>query len=541
MYIGFLWIFRATELDGELPGYLIGPCFVELVSSHDGLNWVREEGERPPILPLGPPGSWDDSMVFTARAPVVEGDTMKLWYGGFDEVHGTALSKTRGSIGLATLRKDGFASLDAGPTTGTIMTKAIAETGGPLLVNYEANGGGSLKVEVLDVNSKVLSGYSQTDCVALTGNNLTQAVTWASHSELPVGMPLLRLRFLIQNASVYSFMAGESASIPQLPTITQHPASRTNFYGSVATFTIEAVGPPAPDYQWQKDGLNLSDGGHYSGCTTPTLIVASADNNDAASYRCVATNISGSVTSSPATLTVTGATCLALANSDFESGFSLAGGGYIADNWTEWEAATDVTIGYNETSITHGGAHAQRIRVWGVSNSTSGGVYQRLPVTPGQPYSVSVWVYAADALAACSLGVDPAGGTNAASGVVWSSSSTDAAWVQKTLAGTATADHLTVYLRVESLDVNKRNGYFDDALPGVATAPPQLAAELSGAGLTLSWPECPGARLEQTDSVLPPANWTTVTNPISITGGWKSVTLFPPPQSGVGFFRLMLE
>jgi hypothetical protein len=448
------------------------------------------------------------------------------------------LGRSHSAIGLATLRKDGFASLDAGATIGTILTRTLTGAGGPLRVNYRAVGG-SLKVEVLDENNNVLPGYSQADCVALNSDSVDQTITWATHTDLPAGVTLLRLRFILQNASVFSFMAGDSAAFPQAPTITQQPASRTNVLGSVATFSIQAAGAPSPDYQWQKNETNLSDGGHYSGSTTATLTITGADNGDVASYRCLVTNISGSVTSSPATLTVKDATCLAIGNSDFENGFSLAGGGYIANGWSEWEAAPGVTIGYDETTITHGGGHAQRIRVWGVTNSTSGGVYQQLPATVGQPYTVSVWVYAADNSSACALGVDPAGGTNATSGVIWSSTTTNVSWVQKTLTGTATANHLTVFYKVASSDTNKRNGYFDDAMPASLTAPLQLVAQRNGEALVLTWPECPGARLEQADTLTAPVSWATATNQINVVGGQKTVTL--TPSDNAGFFRLALE
>jgi hypothetical protein len=221
MYLGFLWIHRATNLVANPPqyaGYQVGPIYMELVSSRDGVNWTREEGDRPALLALGAVGSWDGGMVFTARAPLVEGDTVKLWYGGFKNVHDTALKLQRGSIGYATLRKDGFASLDAGATPGTILTKTFGNTGGPLLVNYHTNApGGFLKVEVTDENNNVLPGYGQADCVPLTGNSVTQAVTWAAHTELPAGRPWLRLRFLLQNASLYSFMAGSNAALAEVP------------------------------------------------------------------------------------------------------------------------------------------------------------------------------------------------------------------------------------------------------------------------------------------------------------------------------------
>lgn len=303
MYIGFLWIFRATELDGEMPGYLVGPCFVELVSSHDGIHWTREEGDRPPLLPLGGAGTWDDGMVFTARAPIVEGNTIKLWYGGFDEVHGSSLTKTHGSIGFATLRKDGFASLDAGATAGTLLTKPITNASGALQLNCRATGG-SLKVEVMDASNNVIPGYSLADCIALTSDSVTQTVAWASHSLLPAGETAISLRFMLQNASLYSFMAGQSAALVDVPTITQQPACRVIPPGGSTTFSIVASAISPLAYQWQKNQVNLSDGGHYSGCASGALRVTGADSADVAAYRCVVTNASGRATSSPATLAV---------------------------------------------------------------------------------------------------------------------------------------------------------------------------------------------------------------------------------------------
>ena len=271
MYIGFLWIFRATELDGEMPGYLIGPCFVELVSSHDGVHWTREEGDRPPILPLGPDGAWDDGMVFTARAPIVEGDTIKLWYGGFDQVHGSSLKITTGSIGLATLRKDGFASLDAGATAGTILTKPLTGAGGALQVNYRAVGG-SLKVEVLDENNNVLPGYSQADCVALTGDSVTQTVTWATHAELPAGHALPAPA--VHSPERIALLVHGGANPPPWWTCRRSPSSRRTRPSPRAGQPASRSSPPPSarsSYQWQKNQVNLSDGGHYSGCTTATL------------------------------------------------------------------------------------------------------------------------------------------------------------------------------------------------------------------------------------------------------------------------------
>jgi len=314
--------------------------------------------------------------------------------------------------------------------------------------------------------------------------------------------------------------------------------------GGTANFTVSASGTGTLYYRWQKSVVSdqwsvVPEDGHYSGVWTPTLSIGSADTNDAASYRCVVTNAFGSTNSTAASLTVTQATfaCISISNADFEGGFALAGGGYIGNGWTEWEAVNGAVIGYDETSIVHGGAHSQRIRITGTD--TYGGVFQRMAVSPGALYSVSVWIYADTTLTSCYLGVDPAGGTNASSGVVWSTATTNVAWVQKNWTGTATANYLTVFYKVATPDSVKRNGYFDDATPSGSSGSPQLTVLRNGADLTLSWPECPAAHLERANTLTAPASWATATNQVATGGGQKRVTL--TPTANAGYFRLVLE
>ncbi|HOY58047.1 MAG TPA: hypothetical protein PK640_07900 [Verrucomicrobiota bacterium] len=208
-YLGFLWVFHITDGNND------GPIHCELVSSRDGMSWTRQAaqaGGRVPMLALGAPGRWDDGMVFTPNHPLVEGDTIKLWYGGFGTTHNQPGVTESASIGLATLRKDGFASLDAGGAIGTVTTKRLEALGGELHVNVCATNGW-LRVEVLDRNGAVLPGYSRTDCDPVRTNSVDALVTWAAHRALPVVEGPLRLRFVLQNASLYSFKAGETADL----------------------------------------------------------------------------------------------------------------------------------------------------------------------------------------------------------------------------------------------------------------------------------------------------------------------------------------
>ena len=211
MYLGFLWVFRGTD---ETEGYFDGPIFCELVTSRDGVNWLRQQGDRVPVLDVGPAGTWDRGMVFSATQPLVVDGKVWLYYGGVDGLH-AGREPWHSGIGLATLRKDGFASLDAKVDAGVVTTKSLVGARGPLRVNCAAEGG-SLRVEVLNAKGEVLPGYGRSECNAVTGDRIDAVVTWKQRKELPAGSPV-QLRFLLEKCSLYSFMAGDKIQVKDEP------------------------------------------------------------------------------------------------------------------------------------------------------------------------------------------------------------------------------------------------------------------------------------------------------------------------------------
>lgn len=98
------------------------------------------------------------------------------------------------------------------------------------------------------------------------------------------------------------------------PTITQQPAPQEECLGNTAAFTVMVIGAGTIDYQWQKDGANLTDGGDVSGATTATLHVNDVQHEDAGNYRCLVSDDCGWVASNEAALTVSDA-CLAISPS----------------------------------------------------------------------------------------------------------------------------------------------------------------------------------------------------------------------------------
>src|SRR5206468_3086922 len=86
------------------------------------------------------------------------------------------------------------------------------------------------------------------------------------------------------------------------PTITTQPANQTVTAGQTASPTRRAAGPAPLSYQWQKNGANIA------GATSASYTTATTTTADSGStFRVVASNSAGTVTSSAATLTVNAA------------------------------------------------------------------------------------------------------------------------------------------------------------------------------------------------------------------------------------------
>ena len=114
-------------------------------------------------------------------------------------------------------------------------------------------------------------------------------------------------RCVITNGAGSATSAAAALTIATATTITQQPANRTVASGGTTTFTIAATGQAPLTYQWQKNSVNLVNGGHYSGVAAlSTLTVSSADNTDVGNYGCRVTGGCGILPSNAATLTISG-------------------------------------------------------------------------------------------------------------------------------------------------------------------------------------------------------------------------------------------
>jgi len=88
------------------------------------------------------------------------------------------------------------------------------------------------------------------------------------------------------------------------PQITTQPLSENLTPSSTAVLSVVVSGTPTITYQWRKNGSNLSDGGNISGSKTAQLTLTGLAATDAGIYTVFVQNGAGSLSSSPAVLTL---------------------------------------------------------------------------------------------------------------------------------------------------------------------------------------------------------------------------------------------
>ena len=160
------------------------------------------------FLPYGTAdGDWDWGQVYPHHAPLVVGDEIRFYYGGTRGRHWATYhhDPIESGVGLATLRLDGFVSVEAGDEPGTLTTKPLVFLGDTLEVNANA-AGGVLTIEALDAMGKAIDGFTQDDCTPITMDSVRHTVRWKGGSDchLLQGRPI-QLRFHLRNAKLYAF------------------------------------------------------------------------------------------------------------------------------------------------------------------------------------------------------------------------------------------------------------------------------------------------------------------------------------------------
>lgn len=183
---------------------------IQVVCSRDLKNWTRV-GNRKAFIETSSldSGAYDRQTIIGPSNALVRGDELWFYYTGirqyafvtsgrdpgYDDYHPDA-----GAICLATLRKDGFISVDAAESGGSLLTQPFELRGSELMVNVACRKKGQLQVELLNGDNSVLA-----TTIPLEDNKVATKLAWNDNGITKFVGQQVRLRFTLTKASLYSY------------------------------------------------------------------------------------------------------------------------------------------------------------------------------------------------------------------------------------------------------------------------------------------------------------------------------------------------
>lgn len=174
--------------------------------SRDGFHWYRPD-RAPFIGATKNQGDWDRAYLRPAAGCIIARDRLHFYYSGFSGVSPSGIRDmyAGGSTHVASVRLDGFVSMDAGMEPRELVTRPLTFEGSHMFVNLDAPNG-DLRVEALDQEGRIIEPLSIERCTPVSGDGTCMPIRWRDGSNLSkaVGRPT-RFRFQLTNGSLYSF------------------------------------------------------------------------------------------------------------------------------------------------------------------------------------------------------------------------------------------------------------------------------------------------------------------------------------------------
>jgi len=181
--------------------------------SRDGFHFSRPSHE--PFLGIDETkGAWNNGNVQSIiGTPLIVRDSLYFYSSG--RMQNSMFWDGFASTGLATLRRDGFVSMNAGKEEGFLVTEKLSFDGMYLFINAEIRK--SLRVEILDEDGRFIDGFTKNDSKVLRKfNSTSQLITWEENKDLSsLEGRIIRLKFYLKDGDLYSFwispwISGES-------------------------------------------------------------------------------------------------------------------------------------------------------------------------------------------------------------------------------------------------------------------------------------------------------------------------------------------
>jgi len=207
LLLGMFSIWRGQPAGRPKPNDLVAGF------SRDGFHWSRPD--RRPLVPVSERfGDWNWGNIQSAGGVCLVVKDKLYFYVSGRAGDGRTSDSGVCSTGLATLRRDGFASLEAGAQPAALTTRKLIFHGRRLFVNAAAKNG-ELSAEILDAEGKVVAPFSRRNSLPVHTDSTLTPLQWKGARDLAAvsGKPV-KIRFWLRNAALYSFWVspGESGA-----------------------------------------------------------------------------------------------------------------------------------------------------------------------------------------------------------------------------------------------------------------------------------------------------------------------------------------
>ncbi len=267
-----------------------------------GVVWISAGGAHTMALKNdGTIVSWGDNTYGQRSAPAGLDATVINLSAGLSHTlalknDGTVVAWGRNDFGQTTIPAGltGVVGLDAGASHNVaIKSDGTVVAWGRNDSNQTVVPAGLTNAQQVDSLGNHTLALKADGSVVAWGNNSTGQTT------VPAGLTAIQQ----VTAGALHSVALVIVAPPLPPSITNSPSNATVTAGQDASFNVTATGAGLR-YQWRKGGNNLANGGRVSGASSATLTITATQAGDAGNYDVVVSNVSGSATSSAASLTV---------------------------------------------------------------------------------------------------------------------------------------------------------------------------------------------------------------------------------------------
>ena len=176
--------------------------------SRDGFHWLRPDRRAFCPVAANEPVWNSGNLQSAGGCCLIVGDELYFYVGAVPK--GSRFADP-GNVGLAILRRDGFASMDATDKAGTLTTRPVRFKGSHLFANAKLRG--ALRAEVLGDNGKAIAPFTINNCEPMKIDSTRSCISWKDGNDLSaLAGQTVRFRFQLTDGEFYAFWVSPDKS-----------------------------------------------------------------------------------------------------------------------------------------------------------------------------------------------------------------------------------------------------------------------------------------------------------------------------------------